>query len=74
MVRKYTVYECDVCGKEEQADGFPEEWIEIEVRKGAYFSSDEDFEKHLWERDCCRQECANKAMLAYLSAHRFEGG
>ncbi len=67
-MHKYQVWACDECGKEAQSDGYPKEWIQIDIRKGDYFHSDES-EPEI-EKDCCSQECANKVVLDYYSAHR----
>ena len=70
-MKKYSVWECDVCGCEEEADGYPREWINIEIRKGSYFT-DRGEAKQEVEKDCCSQACANKAVLDYYSSHRLE--
>ena len=68
-MHKYTVWECDVCGSEEEADGYPKEWIGIEITKGSYLDNNIEY---VVSKDCCSQECANKAVLDYDSAHRLE--
>ena len=69
-MRKYSVYECDVCGCEEESDGYPRDWIEIQIDKGGYLKEKDDPDDIA--KDCCSQACVNKAVLDYYSAHRLE--
>lgn len=71
-MRMYSVYSCDVCGKEEKADGYPREWIQVEIRKGSYFRDEGEVTQEV-NKDCCCQACANKVALDYYSVHRLEG-
>ncbi len=64
---KYQVWSCDVCGTVISGDGYPKEWIQIELRKGGFYSAEPEVDK-----DCCCQACANKAVLDYYSVHRLE--
>ncbi len=67
---RYQVWECDVCGLEVEYAVFPREWIDIEIRKGHYYSDDGGLPE--LDKDCCSQKCANKVVLDYYSEHRLE--
>ena len=63
-MRLYDVYQCDGCKKEAQTDGYPKDWLDVNINKNL-ISSGED-EEYLYEGDFCSLECMKQALLKYL--------
>ena len=61
---KYQVWECEICGKQAQSDGFPNDWFHLELYRRDRLG---ERETELIDADLCSDMCVRKLMTRYLT-------